>query len=398
MTASASLRTRGTDIARADRSRLPVVRLRIRCPDVEEYRRVRAPEFAAQGVQIRGERERPVGARVRLKIELLDGTLAHDGEAEIVGHAGDALRRRMVLKLLEAGAGDAPPRPATAAPPKLADFLFADLDLPDASADGTGPLDKDDELLTPRPTRLPERRPATPAPRLERRSAPVAPRDHVEPTPEPQRLAPAAPPMPGCLATPEDDGTPQFVDPDLVEEIAPDVARQTTTFRQRLKALQRRRHALPIAAAVAVAVAVGGATLAIAAGPTRAEARAADFVAELRCADERMRAGRLSGAGNDSALDHLVAARALVPDDARLAKRVKALSSLFGDLGERALARGDVDEAAAHFQAWLRADPGSEAARQRLREIAERPRTPETGAWPWTGGKPGGSSWVKPPR
>jgi hypothetical protein len=138
---------------------------------------------------------------------------------------------------------------------------------------------------------------------------------------------------------------------------------------------RRLARVVPALAALLVAAALGAGTSLLVASRRGVEGRA--LTTELRRADERWISGRLAGPGDDSALDHLLAARELAPEDPRLNRRLGALATLLGDLGERALARGDLQEAAAHFRAVLRADPANRAARERLRELADRLPTPE---------------------
>lgn len=350
---------------------LPVVRVRVSCADAQEYRRVRAPEFAARGVHVRSDRLRPVGARVRLRIELLDGSFGHDGEAIVARHVVTGSRPGYVLRWVP----PANPRDealpsrevgATQVSPDLASLLFSDLDLPAPGAEpvALAPPPPPAPTLTPPPTPTPRPLPRlTPPPRL----AVLAPRR--PPALDEPDVAAAGPRGAPTLEEGARSATPPPLlafDPGELPEPTLAATRTLTAQLGRIRSLIRRK---PLAAVVLAGAVVAVGTVLVA-GPTRAEAHAADFAAELRRADDRLRTGRLSG--NDSALDHLVAARELVRDDPRLAQRTKLLADLFGDLGERALARGDLEEATAHFQATLRADPGRERARQRLRELTGR--------------------------
>jgi hypothetical protein len=434
---------------------IPVIRLQLPCADAAEYQRIHARVFAQRGVLIRSKRMRPVGTRVRLRIQLADGSFAHDGPA-VVACLLDGPRPAYILELAEPAAERAaaevevaieppepaaePPRtpaPALTPPPgtvvragaRLPD-LFGDLQLPDALED-SGPIEMwpppataRARRPTPTPTPVPRPaprtwRPAIDPPRLARIDAEPRPRAPDAEEPGPAVAAPAqatldeassAEPVPipdsevsevlpdepahapgagapGLAAAPEDDA------PEPTPLPAPTVTRTVTRKTWLLQRVRHIRHTALLGVAAVVCLAIGGGTLVVVASPSRAEARAADFLAEVRRADERIQAGRLAGAP-DSALDHLVAARDLVPDDPRLATRLKLLADLFGELGERALSRGDLEEATAHFQARLRADPGNAAARRRLRELSDRATAPSPGRWVATG-RPGARSTDK---
>jgi hypothetical protein len=56
-------------------------------------------------------------------------------------------------------------------------------------------------------------------------------------------------------------------------------------------------------------------------------------------------------------------------------ERLSALASKFEQLGDRAMERGDVAEAAAHYQGAVLAEPGRAKASQRLKDIELRVRT-----------------------
>jgi hypothetical protein len=362
---------------------LPVIRVRVPCANDEDYRRRRAAEFLARGVVVPSDRARAIGSRVRLRIELLDHTFAYDGDATVARSVQVGERRGYLLKLAgaaeahpvaraetaeaarstaaaESEASTATPTPVATSTPTptpvppgavtpqgsdadLASFLFSDLNLAEAAAAAAAAASA---AASPCPAPASPSRLALAARAPAPRAAAAAPR--ASDADAPPRVLPRME-----LVTQEDD-------------------RDLPPARPSRRRIPR---AAPVAAAVLLCVAAGGGALVLA-GPTRADAEAVSFATELRRADDRIRAGRLAGTGNDSALDHLVTARDLVPDDPRLARRLKLVADLFGELGERALSRGDVEEAAVHFQAMLRADPRSAAARQRLREIAERTAAP----------------------
>lgn len=137
----------------------------------------------------------------------------------------------------------------------------------------------------------------------------------------------------------------------------------------------RTRWLAAAAAAALVAAVAGGAAF------VRAQRRAAvldaAFSDAIRVADERLRAGRLVAPGGDSALDHLLAARALRPGDTRVLARLEMMADTFESLGRRAMARGDLQEAAAHLSGVVRADPGRDWARAELERVESRRRAEE---------------------
>ncbi|MBL8953862.1 MAG: protein kinase [Myxococcaceae bacterium] len=107
---------------------------------------------------------------------------------------------------------------------------------------------------------------------------------------------------------------------------------------------------------------------------TSAFSRSRELGGHLERFDERMTSGSLSGPGGDTALDHLTAARALAPDDSRVAERSASLGKVFELLAEKALARGDDAEAAVHLQALLLADPSKPGVEAKLKETEARVR------------------------
>ncbi len=126
---------------------------------------------------------------------------------------------------------------------------------------------------------------------------------------------------------------------------------------------------IPIAVAAALALAGGVAIQVLRRAPAAPDAGAARASEELRIADLRLREGRLAGTGGDTALDHLLAARVAAPGDARVALRLSLLADKFEQLGALAVARKNPREAAVHYAAALKADPGRESARRQLGEL-----------------------------
>ncbi len=90
--------------------------------------------------------------------------------------------------------------------------------------------------------------------------------------------------------------------------------------------------------------------------------------------DAQVASGALSGPGGDTALDHLVAARALAPADPRVRERSKGLAHVFEVLANKALERGDDAEAAVHLQALLLADPQMPGVAEKLKATEARVR------------------------
>jgi len=100
--------------------------------------------------------------------------------------------------------------------------------------------------------------------------------------------------------------------------------------------------------------------------------RHAQLEAELAVADQRVAAGRLVGAGNDEALDHLLKARAIDPDDPRVKQRLDQLARTFERLAQEARAAGSLAEAAAHLEAVLAIEPTNPSATAQLKEIEQQ--------------------------
>ncbi len=139
---------------------------------------------------------------------------------------------------------------------------------------------------------------------------------------------------------------------------------------------RRRRPRALIAAAIAAAVTIAIIVMAVGGSSDSADADAAPSALEERLvqADTRMREGRLAGPGGDQALDHLLAARKLAPEDARVRDRLGVLADTFEQLADGALAAGDLTEAAAHLQAAVNAQPDRGAAVTKLRDVEQRVR------------------------
>ena len=156
---------------------------------------------------------------------------------------------------------------------------------------------------------------------------------------------------------------PGFVRP-LVAPLA--ALRQRYVYSRLGKALARRKWlARSVVALLLLAVVGGGGG-----GALWARDRAARLD-ELARADAQAAAGRLVGPGEGDALDVLLRARERWPGEPRVTRRLAALADTFEALAAAALERDALEEAAAHLEAALRADPGRTAAQQKLRDIEE---------------------------
>jgi hypothetical protein len=96
------------------------------------------------------------------------------------------------------------------------------------------------------------------------------------------------------------------------------------------------------------------------------------LAARVDTADRRLSEGRLTGP--DGALDHLLAAKALAPDDGRVKERLELLADTLEKLGGRALDRGDVAEAEVHLAAALQASPDRQSLSAKLEALAKLPQ------------------------
>jgi hypothetical protein len=335
----------------------PVVRVRLPCSSLREYRATLASHHAVQGIFIPSgrSRPRPVGSRLQLKIELGDRTLAYAGAAVVVAVADAHGRPGLILNLEEVGGAardgaiaaiELPARAGPAAtaapgrPPRWdwpSDQIFATDDparwpVGPEPADAAGLEEVEAELIEPG---VPER-PTGPA------------------GVGPQHLAARAPP---ALAAAPERSTP------------PPRAGRAAAPRRLGRTL-----AVVLVASVVVPCVAGGAAL-VRHHRRRAAASEAEVSRVLLLADERLVAGRLVLPRGDSALDHLLAARKLRPEDGRALARLELLADTFEALAGRALLRGDLEEAAAHLAGAVRADPRRDRARAELEGVEARRRT-----------------------
>ena len=91
-------------------------------------------------------------------------------------------------------------------------------------------------------------------------------------------------------------------------------------------------------------------------------------------ADAQILAGRLTGQGAEDALDVLRAGALRWPAEPRIARRLALLAERFEALGSLAIERENHEEAAAHLEAALQADPSRSSARQKLSAVEEAVR------------------------
>ena len=324
----------------------PIVRLKIPCSDEREFRERFAPKYVASGIFVPTARPRSIGTRLHLKIELRDGRIGVSGDAMVTGQttSGPGKRPGMTLRLtgLHPGSIQFELSPVGGAGPPVASAPRP-VGVEAEPADEPAPLHQ--ELFGPEDEPLDAGAAAKPLEvgtrevKFKLKETPKAPPPAVTPAP--------------AGAEPEPTPAPLAV-------------------KARWRVGSGRRPV--VIAAIAMAVAVGGAVAAASAVAARAaKARDAEVAEEVRLADARILEGRLAGGGGDTALDHLLTAKDLASGDARVTSRLRLLADKFEQFGARAMARGDLREAAVHYQAAVRADPKREGARQKLRDIESRP-------------------------
>jgi len=142
-------------------------------------------------------------------------------------------------------------------------------------------------------------------------------------------------------------------------EIAAVVERRTARFQ---------RAAVGVAA-LAVAVALAGFAVARSWGGAATPEAAA---AHVQAADRLLGEGRLTG--KDGALDHLLAAKRLRPDDPATTRRLDRLADMLERLAAGALERGDLPVASIHLAAARAAAPDRPSLRVKQAELDRRTR------------------------
>ncbi len=341
--------------------RIPALRVKLPCDDEQDFYARYADAVAEKGLKVPTANLRPVGSRVRLVLEFRNGqTLS--GEAVVDVHV-EGPRPAMVVRILKFERS----RPAvTPAPAPTAARAAA-------------------PALAPAAPHAPE--PATPAPGpaeaapetsfeslfAEERETEAAPRPPDEATRQLEQLYDDASAAPGPR-------------PDAAPEPTPE-PRTVASAGASLPAASRRTVIVAVVAAGALVVGVlaysfarrPAAPAATATGPAPSPAAAeAPLADRIASADRRLSEGRLTGP--DGALDQLLAAKALAPDDVRVKGRLALLADTLENLGARALDRGDVAEAEAHLAAALLAAPDRQSISAKLEALAKVPqdRQPRT--------------------
>jgi hypothetical protein len=118
---------------------LPLVRMTLACQNKDEFLRDFYDRYRSDGIFVPTERVRPVGERIRLRIEFLDCSVDYSSEAFIIAHEqnGSAFGMRLLLDPPEPAAtpgrplramtalGEDPPDSEEAPPPivSLAEYL-----------------------------------------------------------------------------------------------------------------------------------------------------------------------------------------------------------------------------------------------------------------------------------
>lgn len=385
---------------------LPAIRLRISCPNLAEYRAGEEATHDERGVFISSGRgtSRPIGSRVFLRIELADRTLGYAGPAVVTSHVTEGDRTGCVLTLdrsaAEGGEELTPddvtvevelPAPEEAPPPatsRAADTApRASVEAPPPAPERHGPSPADSvtaPILTPARSRHVPLSEAIFSDDEERVPAPAQP---VAAAVEVEVEEVEAEPAGTVEAMPGDDApapvvvlreVPLRLQPTPVPARTPLPAAPSADARSRPRA----RRALLVGGAAAAIAVLAAASAAAGVGAARARQREAaqaaaleaSFAAAIRDADDRLQAGRLSAPAGDSAVDHLLRARALRPADGRVVSRLELLAATFERLGRRAEERGDLQEAVAHLAGALRADPGRDSLRADLERLDARRR------------------------
>ncbi len=305
-----------------NRARLPVVRVRHPCADLVEFRARFARAIATQGLFAPAVRQRPVGTRVDLAIELRDGSCVR-GEAIVVdaesaedGRPGLTFR---FVQIVEGSLEYEEPIPEPSAATRSTAFLAEAKPF-----DGLLAADAQGALL----------------------DAAIV----------------VCEPLAG--AEPE-----ETIEVPLREDVLDTRSAMDAAKTARRADSRRVRLGIVLAVGGGVVVAALAAYFVAGSGTRRALER------EIHVADERLAEGRLAG-GGDAALDHLVAARSIRPGDPRVRERLRLLADKLEELAESALSRGDYAEAAVHLTAASQADPARRSVHVRLGEIARRRGTP----------------------
>jgi len=344
----------------------PTVRLRLSCADGAEYRRSFAARFATAGVFIPTARVRPIGSLVTLKIELLDGSIAAAMDARVESQVEGEGKRPGYFVRFVAAAGRGGPAEAPGGGARLDGGRRGNGSAP---AHDPGQLARLEEyLFSDTPAPLPPR-PGEPPALGRQRGEPASfladdPAhfeqdwsDLAAPEPEAPPAAGAQPEPARCPAAGEPIEPPPAIPPQGQAPASPRHLRLVGW--------------LVVAAVLGLVLSVTFLLV----NQARADAAQAEasFAASIRAADACLGSGRLAGPGPDTALQHLTAARRLAPEDPRLTSRAALVAEKLEELGRRALARADREEARVHLETALAAEPGRRTAFEALQQISAVP-------------------------
>jgi hypothetical protein len=330
--------------------RLPALRVRLPCADERDFYARLADGIAERGLRIPTANLRPVGSRVRVVLEFRNAeTVGGEAvvDAHVVGRDASTTMNVRFVRLDRPAPGGSPP--ATSAPAASASPAA----VPDVAAAAGG---------------------ASPDPSPETSFASLFDDEEDGPAAAPP---PAAPP-PSGQAT--DELELLLGDEPATGAEAP--APPALAAPPRAGAAVPARLLAVAGAGIALIAALGvlGYVIVRRSSPPPAPAAAAPpaegaLDAHIAAADRRMSDGRLTGP--DGALDHLLAARALRPEDPRVARRLALLADTLETLGARALERADVAEAEVHLAAAWQAAPDRESIRAKLEALGKVPRKRE---------------------
>jgi hypothetical protein len=371
---------------------VPSYRLKLPCSDEREFREKFVQKYVTRGVFVPSERPKPVGTRLKLKLEIRGGVVLVSGDGMVTsctqpgGTAKPGMTVRLTMlhpesiqfDLSPAGGSPAttpsgglapasskpqppPPQAAVAKP------VHSPPPVPPALTPSPG------HRAAPPPPPAPPQAPPPPAPSLRATEHEDLFNldDDIEPMP------PAAPALPdeGAMAV-TDPAIPvpsELLVPEPAPQAAPEAPPPTPKPR---RTAPSRTFVVAVVAGLAVVGGVTAATVVSSRSGRAAREIAAQVDEQLRIADLRLGEGRLADARGDSALDHLLQAKGISAQDARVGSRLKLLADKFEQLGDRAVTRKNLREAAVHYRAAVMADPARANARARLDELEAKLRGP----------------------
>ncbi len=192
---------------------------------------------------------------------------------------------------------------------------------------------------------------------------------HLERGQQPPAMEPRPPSLPPAAAFPPEN--PLAAGAALDDEVLPSgdpLASSGEVVASVFRRVARFQRATVALVAIAIVFAAGGYALARYLGVWNTpEARVATL---LRTADRLLLEGHATG--KDGALEHLLAAKRLRPDDAATNARLMRIADMFESLGARALERGDLPVASIHLEAARLAAPDRASIRAKLEALAEK--------------------------